>query len=81
MSYIFATKKHLTEFIKKEIVMTTEAAKILGCTRQNIDDLARRGKLSIIKQSGRTKLFYRDDVMDRMDITRRKRSKKPDLDF
>jgi len=81
MSYIFATKEHLSEFITKEILTTTEAAKLLGCTRQNVDDLARRGKLAVIKQSGRTKLFYRDDVMERMNITRRKRSGKPNLDF
>ena len=44
---------------------TTEAAQLLGCTRQNVSDLVRRGKLPVCKADGRMPLFLRSDVLNR----------------
>ena len=53
-------------FISTQVVGSTEAAEILGCTRQNIDNLAQRGRLRPVKAGGKLKLFLRGDVLDRM---------------
>lgn len=42
-----------------------EAAELLGCSRQNISDLVRRGKLVPLKASARSMLFLRADVLAR----------------
>lgn len=44
---------------------TNEVMQLLGCTRQNVHDLVRRGKLPLCKADGRTQLFLRSDVLDR----------------
>ncbi|MBQ1780336.1 MAG: helix-turn-helix domain-containing protein [Bacteroidales bacterium] len=45
---------------------TAEACELLQCSRQNIDDLVRRDKLHPIKPGGRTKLFLRSEVEERL---------------
>ena len=52
-------------FVKLRIVNVHEAAQILGCSRQNIDDLTRRGKLHPIRQDEKNKLFLRNEVVQR----------------
>ena len=47
------------------VVDTAEAARMLGCTRQNISDLVRRGKLSPLEGDGKATLFLRADVLAR----------------
>ncbi|MDR1439965.1 MAG: DNA-binding protein [Clostridiales bacterium] len=64
--YRFETPEQLKSFIASEVVNTSEATLLLGCTRQNIDDLARRGKLAPIKTYPRDKLFLRADVLARL---------------
>lgn len=44
---------------------TREAANILGCTRQNVADLVRRGKLVPVRTGARSMLFLRRDVLAR----------------
>ena len=44
---------------------TNEVAQLLGCTRQNVSDLVRRGKLPVCKADGRMQLFLRSDVLNR----------------
>lgn len=44
---------------------TAETAELLGCTRQNISDLVRRGKLTPLKAGGKSALFLRADVLAR----------------
>lgn len=46
-------------------VNSAEAADILDCSRQNIDDLIKRDKLHPIKTNDRNKLFLRDEIMKR----------------
>lgn len=63
--YSFNSKKELAEFIANEVIETRDAAKILGCTRQNIDDLVKRGKLKPIKTLYQGRLFFKEDVLAR----------------
>lgn len=52
-------------FVKNRIVNTAEAADLLDCSRQNIDDLIRRGKLHPIKASPKNKLFLKSELIQR----------------
>lgn len=52
-------------FARHNLVSTREAADILGCTKQNIEDLIRRGKLHPIKYDKRYKLFLRSEIEHR----------------
>ena len=49
-------------FVARRVITTAEACELLGCSRQNIDDLVRRDKLHPVKAGGRTKLFLRSEV-------------------
>ena len=52
-------------FVQVRIVSATEACKILNCSRQNIDDLIKRGKLHPIRNDIKYKLFLRNEVSQR----------------
>ncbi|MBQ9528137.1 MAG: DUF2442 domain-containing protein [Fretibacterium sp.] len=52
-------------FISTQVVSSTEAAEILECSRQNIDDLAQRDKLRPVKVTGTSKLFLKGEVLQR----------------
>jgi len=64
--YSFSTKEELLQFISDNIISTGEAAEILGCSRQNINDLVKRGKLTPVKQINYIMLFLKDDIMSRI---------------
>lgn len=52
-------------FIKQRVINASEACQILSCSRQNIDDLVRRGKLHPIRKDAKYKLFLKNEVMQR----------------
>ena len=52
-------------FVQHRIVNATEACRLLGCSRQNIDDLVKRGKLHPIRRDAKYKLFLRNEVLQR----------------
>lgn len=52
-------------FVSCRVVNTSEAAEILGCSRQNIDDLTRREKLHPIKVTPQNKLFLKSEILQR----------------
>lgn len=54
-----------TNFVVQRVINTAEAAELLDCSRQNIDDLAKRGKLHPIKTSGKQTLFLKSEVLKR----------------
>ena len=58
-------KSDFLDFISMRVVNTAEAAKILNCSRQNIDDLIKRGKLKPIKEMANDKLFLKSDILKR----------------
>lgn len=49
-------------FSRHNIVNTAEASELLGCTRQNIEDLIKRGKIQPVKTYSKSKLFLRADI-------------------
>lgn len=52
-------------FAEHNLVSTKDACEILGCTKQNIDDLIKRDKLHPIKFNDRYKLFFRNEIEKR----------------
>lgn len=59
------TKDEFYRMLDRQLVNTHEACEILSCSRQNIDDLIRRGKLRPVKEGMKDKLFLRSDVESR----------------
>lgn len=57
--------KDFISFASSRVVNTSEAAEILGCSRQNIDDLIKRGKLNPIKSTPQGKLFLKSELLQR----------------
>ena len=55
----------IRSIVKMSTVNTGEAAKMLGCSRQNIADLVKRGKLFPVKSSSKEQLFMKSDIMKR----------------
>ena len=49
-------------FVKNNLISTGEAAAMLDCSRQNINDLVRRKKLFPVRKEGNNSLFLRSDI-------------------
>ena len=52
--------------IEHETFDTAQVTERLNCSRQNIDDLVRRGRLHPVKTGARSKLFIRSEVEERL---------------
>ncbi|HOD93871.1 MAG TPA: DUF2442 domain-containing protein [Clostridia bacterium] len=52
-------------FVENRVINTAEAAELLDCSRQNIDDLIRRNKLHPIKVTNKNKLFLKSEIIQR----------------
>ncbi len=52
-------------FVVHRVINSAEAAEILDCSRQNIDDLTKRGKLHPLKTSGKSTLYLKSEVLKR----------------
>lgn len=59
------TMADFQNFVAQRVVNATEAAEILGCSRQNIIDLTKRGKLHPIKYSEKNTLYLKREVVKR----------------
>ena len=55
----------LRAMIKQQVVNSVEAAEILGCSRQYVNELAAKGKLTPIKSDAKTTLYLRSEVMQK----------------
>lgn len=64
--YNFNSKEELAKFIASEVVDTSEATELLNCSRQNLDNLVKRGKLNPIRSLSKTKLFFKEDILARL---------------
>ena len=60
-------RRDLISYVQMNLVNTGEAARILGCSRQNINDLVRRGRLVPVREEHNNSLFLRSDIMARQD--------------
>ena len=52
-------------FVRHRVISASEACQMLDCSRQNIDDLMKRGKLHPIRKDAKYKLFLRSEVQQR----------------
>lgn len=72
--YTFKTKEELIKFIQEDIVNTSEALEILGCSRQNLNNLVQRGVLTPVKEMVRDRLFFKSDILERKKYMEKKRN-------
>ena len=59
------TADDMAKVAQQALCDTAETMRLLGCTRQNVSDLVRRGKLTPLKATGKNALFLRADVLAR----------------
>ena len=52
-------------FVAHRVVNVAEAAEILNCSRQNVMDLTKRGKLHPIKTSDKSTLYLKSEILKR----------------
>ena len=62
---IWLTAEELRIFVSEEIILGAEAAEMLNCSRQYINELVKTGKLHPVKTSGKTTLFWKKEVLSR----------------
>ncbi|MGL4738351.1 MAG: helix-turn-helix transcriptional regulator [Cellulosilyticaceae bacterium] len=62
MKFNFNSKEHLIDFIRQEIITTAEATDLLCCSRQYLDELVSKGKITPVKTINRVRLYWRDDI-------------------
>ena len=60
--FVFNGVEELRNFFDKEVVTTTEAIEIIGCSRQNLKQLVDRGTLIPIKITPKERLFLKTDI-------------------
>lgn len=61
--YKFETKADLIRFVQNEIVNTSEALEILGCSRQNLNVMVQKEKVKPIKEMSRDRLYFKEDIL------------------
>ena len=60
------TAADFESFARLRVINAAEAAEMLGCSRQYINDLVKNDKLTPIKASDKSTLFLRSEVMKRL---------------
>lgn len=53
-------------FLSHRVISTSEAAELLSCSRQNINELVTRGKLHPVKTEQKNTLFLKTEIIQRM---------------
>lgn len=59
------SQKDFLEFVHCQVINASEAAELLSCSRQNVNDLVLRQKLHPIKQTAKNTLFYKREIEQR----------------
>lgn len=59
------TMADFQNFVAQRVINASEAAEILDCSRQNVIDLTKRGKLHSIKSSEKNTLYLKSEVLKR----------------
>ena len=57
------TQEDFLSYIQRNVIDTATAAELLHCTRQNIQDLVRRGKLHPVLTLKNNFLFLKEDIL------------------
>ena len=52
-------------FVSHRVIGTAEAMELLACTRQNMNDLIKRGRLTPVKREQKNTLFLKSEVIQR----------------
>ncbi|TKH73483.1 DNA-binding protein [Bacillus cereus] len=50
-------------FIQEQILNTSEALEILGCSRQNLNQMVQKEKVKPIKEMARDRLYFKEDIL------------------
>ena len=58
------TEELLDRYALNRFISTGESTDILHCSRQNIDDLVKRNKISPVDIKAKNKMFFRSDIME-----------------
>ena len=58
-----AKQIHFVNLIKENVIYTSEAMKILNCTRQYINELVKKNVLNPIKSDDKNTLFLKNEVI------------------
>ena len=66
MKLVFNSREELEEFMAEEVVNTAVVMNMLSCSRQNVFDLIKRGKLKTIKETPKERLFLKSDILVRL---------------
>lgn len=61
--YSFENIEQLKSFIYEEVLTSSEALQILGCSRQYLTKLVEKGTLSPIKELPRDRWFFKADIL------------------
>ncbi|MCY8915641.1 helix-turn-helix domain-containing protein [Bacillus atrophaeus] len=61
--FAFENINELRDFMDKEVITTSEAIEIIGCSRQNLKQLVDYGTLKPLKTTNRDRLFLKEDVL------------------
>ena len=59
------TAADFRNFVTHRVINATEAAELLGCSRQNVIDLTKRGKLHPLKTSDKNTLYLKSEILKR----------------
>lgn len=60
------TTADFRSYVAQRVITAKEAADVLGCSRQNVMDLTKRGKLHPVKSSEKNTLFLKSEVLKRI---------------
>lgn len=65
MEYKINNKEEFIEFVKTEVLTSSEALELLEVSRQSLNSLVKRGKIVPIKELSREKLYLKEDILAR----------------
>ena len=60
------SKNDIVRFVSERVISTAEAAELLDCSRQNINDLTARGKLHPVKTEQKNTFYLKSEIMQRL---------------
>lgn len=60
------SRNDFISFLKDRVISTSEAAELLCCSRQNINDLVAREKLHPVKVEQKNKFFLKSEILQRL---------------
>lgn len=61
--YQFSSKEELLVFLNEALVTTAEAKALHGCSRQNLDNMVKHGRLKPARAMSRDRLYWREDIL------------------